>query len=62
MVIYILADSHNILNRWNKYFCQLLNLHDTNTIRHIGRQAAEPLIPEPKSFEVEIAIEKPKRH
>jgi hypothetical protein len=26
----ILADSHNILNRWNNHFCQPLNMHGAN--------------------------------
>jgi len=29
----LIADSHNILNRWKNYFCQLLNVHGINDIR-----------------------------
>jgi hypothetical protein len=29
----LLADFHNILNRWWKYFSQLLNLHRTSDVR-----------------------------
>jgi hypothetical protein len=29
----LLADSHNILNRWKNYFSQLLNVHDVNYVR-----------------------------
>jgi hypothetical protein len=50
-----LADSHSILNRWKKYFCPVLNVHGINDVRQTD---AEPLVPEPSSFEVEIVIEK----
>jgi hypothetical protein len=52
------ADSHSILNRWKKYFCQLLNLHGVNYVRQTEIHTAEPLVPESSSSEVEIAIEK----
>jgi hypothetical protein len=44
------------LNRWKHYFCQLLNVHGVNDVRHTKIHTAEPLVPEPSSFEV--AIEK----
>jgi hypothetical protein len=28
----LLADSHNVLNRWKNYFFQLLNLHNVNVL------------------------------
>jgi hypothetical protein len=28
----LLADSHNILNRWKNYFCQLLNVHNVSDV------------------------------
>jgi hypothetical protein len=28
----LLADSHNILNRWKKYFSQLLTVHSVNNV------------------------------
>jgi hypothetical protein len=34
----LLADFHNILNRWKSYFCQLLNVHGVND----GRQREVP--------------------
>jgi hypothetical protein len=58
----LLPDSHSILNRWKNYFCQLLNVHGVNDVRQTEIHAAEPLVPEPSSFEVEIAIEKLKRY
>jgi hypothetical protein len=59
---YLLADSHNILNRWKNYFCQLLNKHGMNDVRQTKMHAAEPLIPEHRCFDVEIAIMKLKIH
>jgi hypothetical protein len=54
----LLADSHTILNRWKNYFCQLLNVHGVFNVRQTKIHTAEPLVPEPRSFEVEIAIVK----
>jgi hypothetical protein len=54
----LLADSHNILNRWKNYFSHLLNVHRTTDVRQIEIHTAEPLVPEPSPFEVEIAIAK----
>jgi sorting nexin-29 len=50
------------LNRWKNYFCQLLNVHGVNDVRQTEINTAEPLVPEPSSFEVDIAIEKLKRY
>jgi hypothetical protein len=52
----LLADSHNILNRWRNYFSQLLN------VRHIEIHTAEPLIPDSSLFQSEIALAKLKRY
>jgi hypothetical protein len=30
----LLADSHNILNRWKNYFSQLLNVHNVSEVGH----------------------------
>jgi hypothetical protein len=54
-MVILLADSHNILNRWKNYFSQLLNVHRISDVRQIEIQTAEPLVPDPSSFEVEIA-------
>jgi hypothetical protein len=53
----LLADSHNILNRWN-YFSQLLNVHNVSDVRQMEEYTAEPLVPGPNHLEVEIAIAK----
>jgi hypothetical protein len=58
----MLADSHNILNRWKNYFSQLLNVHNVNDVRQIEVHTAEPLVPGPSRLEVEIAIAKLKKY
>ncbi|PNF23216.1 hypothetical protein B7P43_G02735 [Cryptotermes secundus] len=58
----LLADSHNILNRWRNYFSQLLNVHRVSAVRQTEIHTAEPLIPDPSPFEVESAIAKLKRY
>jgi len=50
------------LARWRNHFSQLLDVHRVNDVRQIEIHAAEPLVPEPSAFEVELAIEKLKRH
>jgi hypothetical protein len=57
----LLPDSHNILIRWKKHFSQLLNVHRVSDVRQIEVHTAEPLVPDPSSFEVEIAIAKLKK-
>jgi hypothetical protein len=67
----LLADSHDILNRWKNYFSvnkainkaimgpsNATNLHNASDIRQIEVHAAEPLVPGPSRLEVEIAIAK----
>jgi hypothetical protein len=49
------------MNRWKNYFCQLLTVHGVDDVRQTEIHTAGPLVPEPSSFEVEIAIEKLKR-
>jgi hypothetical protein len=57
----LVADSHSILARWRKHFSQLLNIHGVSDVRQTEVHTAEPLVPEPSAFEVEMAIEKIKR-
>jgi hypothetical protein len=52
----VLADSHNILNRWKNYFSQLLNVHRASDVREIEIHTGEPLAPDPSPSEVETAI------
>jgi hypothetical protein len=57
-----LADSNTMLNRWKRYFCQLLNVHDVSDVRQIEIHTAEPLLPGPSHLEVEISIPKLKKY
>jgi hypothetical protein len=41
----LLANSHNILNRWKNYFSQLLNVCNISDVRQINVHMAEPLVP-----------------
>jgi hypothetical protein len=54
----LLADSHNILNRWKNYFSHLLNVHNVIDVRQIEVRVhtAELLVPGPSHLAVEIAI------
>jgi hypothetical protein len=54
----LLADSHSIFKRSKNYFSQLLNVHRVRDVRQIEIHTTEPLVPEPSSFEIEIAIAK----
>jgi len=56
------ADSHSIMARWRNYFSQLLNVRGVNNVRQAEIHTAEPLVPEPRAFDVELAIEKLKSH
>jgi hypothetical protein len=39
-----------------------LNVHGADDDRQAEVHTAEPIVPEPSAFEVELAIEKPKSH
>jgi hypothetical protein len=58
----LLADTHNVLNIWKNYFTQLLNVRNVSEARQIEVHMAEPLVPGPSRFEVEIAIAKLKKY
>jgi len=58
----LVADSHSNLARWRNYFSLILNVHGINDVRQTEIHTAEPLVAEPSASEVELAIEKPKRH
>jgi hypothetical protein len=61
-MVVLLADSHNILNRWKNYYCQLLNVHGVSDVRQTEIHTAEPLVPDPSPCEFESAIAKLKRN
>jgi hypothetical protein len=46
------------LNRWKSYLSQLLNIQRVSDIRQVEIHTAEPLVPDPIPFEVEIVIAK----
>ena len=48
--------------RWRNFFSQLLNVHGVNNVRPTEIYTAEPLVPEPNTFEVELTIENLKSH
>jgi hypothetical protein len=58
----LLADSHNILNRWKNYFSQLWNVHNVSDVKQIDIHTAEPLVLDPSPFEVKISIAKFKNY
>jgi hypothetical protein len=58
----LLEDFHNILNRWKKYFSQLLNVHNVSDVRQIEVHTVAPLEPGPSRLEVEIATAKLKKY
>jgi hypothetical protein len=57
----LLEDSHNILNSWKNYFCQLLNVHWVKVVSQTEVHTAEALIPESGQCKVEIVTEKLKK-
>jgi hypothetical protein len=57
----LLADSHNILNRWKNSLSQLLNVHRVSEVKQMEIHTDEPLLPVPSPFEAEIAIVNLKR-
>jgi len=56
------TDSHSILARWRNHFSQLLNVHGVKDVKHREMHTAEPLVLEPSAFQIEMAIEKLKKH
>jgi hypothetical protein len=54
----LLKDYHSILNRWENYFSQLLNVHNVSDVRQIEIHMVEPLVSGPCRLEVEIAVAK----
>jgi predicted site-specific integrase-resolvase len=54
----LLADFHDILNMWKKYFSQILNAHGASDVKQIEVHTAERKIPDPNPLQAEIAIAK----
>ena len=58
----MVADSHSIVARWRNYFSQLFNVHGVKDVGRAEIHTAEPLVPEPSTSEIELAIYKLKSH
>lgn len=60
----LVADSHNNLNTWKKYFSQLLNAHisSVSDVRETDRHIAKLLVSDPSPFKVESDTSKLKKH
>jgi hypothetical protein len=58
----LLSVSYNIWNRWKNYSSLLLNVNRVSGVRQIEIHTAEPVVPDPSFFEVEVAIAKLKRY
>ena len=58
----LVTGSYSILARWREYFSQLLNVHGVHDVTQTETHTAEPLVPEPSAFEVDLAIEKLRSH
>jgi hypothetical protein len=53
----MLADAHNILNRWKNYFSRLLNVHRVSDVRQIEIHTAEPLVPKPVFLGLKLLLQ-----
>jgi len=58
----LFRDCYSILVQWRNHFSQLFNVHRVSEVRQTEILTAEPLEPELRAFEVQIAIEKLKGH
>jgi hypothetical protein len=58
----LVTNPHSVLNRWNNFFNQVLNVHWVHDVKHIDIHTAQPLVPEPSLVKVKIAIGKMKRY
>ena len=54
----MVADSHSIVARWRNYFSQPFNVHGVKDVGLAEIPTAEPLVPDPRASEVELAIDK----
>jgi hypothetical protein len=53
----LLANSHNIKNRWKNYFSELLSVDIISDVRQIEVHTTEPSEPGPSPLDVEIAFQ-----
>jgi hypothetical protein len=54
---YLFSDSHIILASWRDHFSQLLKVHGANDVSETEIHTAEPLVPEPSVFEIDLDTE-----
>ena len=54
----MVTDSHRILARWRNHFSQLFNVHGIKDVRQTKIHIVEPLVPQSRAFEAEMATEK----
>jgi hypothetical protein len=58
----LVAEPCSIGARWRNYFSQLLNICGFSNCRQAELYTAKALVPELRSFEIELSIEKLKSH
>jgi hypothetical protein len=51
------SDSHSILAGWRNHFTELFHVHGVKDVRQTEIHTAEPIVPEPSTFEFELVIE-----
>ena len=54
----LVANSHSILARWRKHFSHLFSVHGVNVVRQTEMHMAESIVPEPSTFQFELAVKK----
>ena len=47
---------------WRNHFTELFNVHGVKDVRQTEIHTAEPLLPKPSAFDVELVIEELKSH
>jgi len=58
----LVTDSHSILARQRNHFYQLFNVREVSYVRQREIHTAEPLVAKTSAHEVEMGIEKLRRH
>ena len=58
----LVTSSHKILARWRNHFSQILTVHGVNDVRQREIHTAEPQVPQPSAFEIELASENLRSH
>jgi len=53
----LVADSHSIVARWRNYVSQLFNVYGVKDAGKVEIPTAQPLVPDPSAFDVELATD-----